>query len=169
MADPFTTSFYISTFPPTCLDATPNTAPPFFGGRRARTPTTCTTYPSIFRPTSPKSCSTPPPQSPRPSTSHHHRNASGLTSSRTTNLFVTGRVPSPPCTKGIGADSSAFLGNTNGTCSITGSISFAIGRELLRSTTTPTDYTARYASGCHTANYRGPGAKPSLRSGTASS
>ena len=117
--------------------------------------------------------STPSPQSPHPSTSRstslHHQNASRSTRSRGINSFAAGEVSSPSCTKLIGQNSSAFLGNTNGTYSTTGPTSFAIGRASLRSTARPTPYTARCASGLHTANYRGPGAKSSPRPGTASS
>ena len=173
MAYPSTTSCYTSTFSPTCLDATPNIASPFFDSSLTGTPTAFTTYPSTFRPTSPNTCSTPSPQSPT-LLSHGRRhltaagNSSSSTRSRGTNSFAAGEVSSP-CTKIVAPDASALLGSTNGTYSITSAKSFDIDRAPPRGTARPTVYTARCASGPHTANYRGPGAKSSPRPGTASS
>ena len=138
-----------------------------------RNPTTFTTCPRIFRPTSPSACSTPAPQSPHHSTSrsttyHHRRNASRSIRSRDINSFAAGELLSPPCTKLVGPTSSALLGNTNRTYCTSGFTYFDIGRAPLRSTARPTAYTARSASGPHTANCRGPGPKYSSRPGTAS-
>ena len=60
----FMTSSSTSTSPPTCPDATPNTASPLFAASLAGTPTTSTTYPSTFLLTSSNTCSTPSTKSP---------------------------------------------------------------------------------------------------------
>ena len=112
--------------------------------------------------------------SPHPSTSwstksQHRQNASRQFRLLDINSFTAGEVLSPSCTKRIRSNFSACLGDTIGAYCTTGATSFAVGRAPLRSTAILNAYTARCASGPHTANYRDPEVKSTSLPGTASS
>ena len=124
------------------MDATSNTAPPFFDVSLAATPTTSTTCQKHLTADLTKyvlnSSSTKLHPSTSPSTiSHHRRNASWSIRLRGTNSFAAGEMISPSCTKLVGPGSSVLLGDTNGTYITTGFTSVDIDLRPFRSTARP--------------------------------